>query len=63
MACETNQESMADVDLKVNGQKVELNPFIQGFISETVTGMLKSLRGVNGIDTVDMKITKKTKST
>ena len=63
MACETNQESMADVDLKVNGQKVELNPFIQGFISETVTGMLKSLRGVNDIDTVDLKITKKTKST
>lgn len=34
------------VILKVNGKRVALNPFLQGFMKETVFGMLKSLKGV-----------------
>ena len=61
MVCETNQESTADVKLKVNGQEIELNSFIMGFISETVTGMIKPLRGVDNIETVELKISRKAK--
>jgi len=51
----------ADADLKVNGKKVELNNFVQNFFSETVIGMIKSLRGVDVIETIELKISKKRK--
>ena len=61
MACETNQEPTASVELKVNGEEVELNPFVTNFISETVKGMIKPLRGVNNVETVELKISRKAK--
>lgn len=61
MACEANQKPTAWVELEVNDKEVELNSFIQNFILETVTGMVKSLRGVNKIDTISLKISRKPK--
>ena len=62
IACEPNQKPVANVDLKVNGERVKLNNFVQDFISQTVTGMVKSLRGVGDIETIDLNISKKTKN-
>ena len=59
MACDLNQKSETDTELTVNGEKIELNDFVQGFISQTVIGMAKSLRGVDNIETIDLKISKK----
>ena len=59
MACVPNQNHVAVVELTVNGEKVELNDFVQGFISQTVIGMAGSLRGVDNIETIDLKISTK----
>ncbi len=56
-----NQEPIARAELKVNGKEVKLNNFAESFISQTVIGMVKSLRGVGNIETVDLRISKKSK--
>ncbi len=61
MACETNQKPTAHAELKVNGKEIELNNFAQNFISQTVIGMVKSLRGVGHVETINLKISKKIK--
>ncbi len=61
MACEANQEPTARAQLKVNGKEIELNNFVQNLISETIIGMVKSLRGVDDIETVSLKVSPKTK--
>ena len=61
MACETKRNSAFAVELTVDGNKIELNDFVTDFISETVAGMLKSLRDVGDIETVDLKISRKPK--
>ena len=43
MVHDANQKSAANAELAVNGEKVELNDFVQGFISQTLIGMVKSL--------------------
>ena len=53
MECKSKQESNFSVELEVNGQKIELNMFVEGFMSQTVIGMVKSLRGVDRIETID----------
>ncbi len=57
--CESNQKSAARVELKVNGKETELNNFVENFISQTVIGMVSSLRGVGDIKTIDLQISKK----
>jgi len=47
-----------ETDLTVNGKKVELNSFVQNFIGQAIVGMLMSLRGVDDIQSVDLKISK-----
>jgi hypothetical protein len=54
-----NQEPIARAELKVNGKEIKLNNFAESFISQTVIGMVKSLRGVGDIETVDLRISKK----
>ncbi len=54
----TNQKPAANAELAVNGEKVKLNNFVQGFISQTLIGMIKSLRGVGDIETIELKISK-----
>jgi hypothetical protein len=36
-----------------------LNSFVEGFFSQAIIGMLKSLRGVDDIKTINVKIQKK----
>ncbi len=62
MTCDANQKSVTNADLTINGEKIELNSFVEGFISQTIIGMVKSLRGVDNIETIDLKISKKAKS-
>ena len=61
MVCEANQKPTARVELKVNGKEIELNNFAQNFISQTVIGMVKSLRGVGDIETISLKVSRKAK--
>ena len=58
MGCDTNQEPLANAELVINGEKVALNDFLQGLISESLIGMVKSLRGVGEIETIELKISK-----
>lgn len=62
MVCDVNQKPAVNVDLTINGEKVDLNNFVQGFISETVIGMVRSLRGVGDIETIELKVSKKIES-
>jgi hypothetical protein len=52
---------MAQVWLKVNGKEIKLNNFVQGLISETVIGMVKSLHGVGNIETISLTVSRKAK--
>ena len=45
--------------LLINGEKIELNTFVEGFISRTIIGMVKSLRGVDRIETINLKVSTK----
>ena len=58
MVCERNPEPTLQTDLTVNGKKIELNAFVQGFIGRAIIGMLASLRGVGDIQTVSLEISK-----
>ena len=60
MHCEPDQKPALKTELKVNGQEIELNNFVQGFVGLAVTGMLKSLKGVADVQTVALNITKPT---
>jgi hypothetical protein len=62
MVCEANQKPAVNVDLTINGERVDLNNFVQGFISETVIGMVRSLRGVGDIETIELKVSRKIES-
>ena len=58
MVCEPESELMANVELKVNGEEVALNDFVQEFVAQTLIGMVKSLRGVGEVKAIDLKISK-----
>ena len=59
MTCESECPIKDSVALEVNGEAIELNSFVQGFIAQTVKGMISSLRGVMKTETVSIKITRK----
>jgi hypothetical protein len=59
MVCEPEQKAVAGVELKVNGEEIELNSFAQNIISQAVIGMVKSLRGVGEVETINLKISRK----
>ena len=56
MVCETNQKPIAQTELKVNDKKIELNNFVQNLFSQTVIGMVKSLRGVSDVETISLSV-------
>ena len=62
MACNSNKEPIVSAQLWVNGAEIELNNFVKNCISQTVFGMVTSLRGVSNIETIELKISKKLKS-
>ncbi len=57
--CETSQESIFRVELRINDEKIELNSFVEGIISQTIIGMVKPLRGVGEVETLNIKVSKK----
>ncbi len=59
MTCESECPIKDSVVLEVNGEAVELNGFVQGFIAQTVRGMVSSLRGVAKTEAISVKITRK----
>ena len=59
MVCEPNQKPTACIELKVNGKEIELNSFAQSIISQTVIGMVKSLRGVGDVEKISLKVSRK----
>ena len=59
MTCESECPIKDSVVLEVNGEVVELNGFVQGFIAQTVKGMVSSLRGVAKPEAISVKITRK----
>ena len=56
-----NQEPIARAELKVNGKEIKLNNFVENFISQTVIGMVKSLRGVGDVEAINLRVSKKPK--
>jgi len=58
MAHEIIQKPSANAKLTVNGETVELNDFVQNFISQTLIGMVSSLQGVGNIGTIELKVSK-----
>ena len=45
-----------EVVLKVNGKKIPLNPFVRGFLTHTIRGMLTSLKGCDAVSTIDLHV-------
>lgn len=52
MACERDQKPVLKTELKVNGQEIELNIFVQDSVGLSVTGMIKSLKGVADVQRI-----------
>lgn len=48
------EENMAKISIKVNGKQIQLTEFPADFIKNTITGMLKSLKGVKDIKKVEI---------
>lgn len=44
------------ITIKVNGEEIPLSEFPQEFIKNTLKGMLKSLKGVDEIKTVEIHL-------
>ena len=61
MSCEPKQESEYKAELNVNGESIELNSFVENFISQAVAGMVKPLRGVGDVETITLKISRQAK--
>lgn len=59
MSCRDANKFSGSVELRVNEKEVELNGFVQNLIAETVTGIVRSLRGVADIDTIRLDVSKK----
>ena len=49
-------ENMEKISIKVNGKQIHLTEFPADFIRNTITGMLKSLKGVEKINRVEINI-------
>ena len=46
----------APISLIVDGQKIDLKPFIENLIRDGVTGMIKSLKGCSGAKEIELRI-------
>jgi hypothetical protein len=44
------------VDLKVNGDPIKMDYFVEGFLDHTVRGMLAALEGTSELRTLELKV-------
>lgn len=58
MTCDGDQRATVRAELRVNGQTIELNEFVQGFMGLAVMGMVMSLRGVNEVETLRFDVSR-----
>lgn len=49
---------MSEISLKVNGKKIPLTEFPSEFITNTIYGMVKSLKGVDEVKELELIIKK-----
>jgi len=49
-------KNMTKINIKVNGKEIPISEFPSDFIKNTICGMIKSLKGVDEIKTVEIKI-------
>jgi len=47
-----------DVEIRVNGKRVPINPFVQEIIGNAVLGMVSSLKKIGEIGVVELRISK-----
>lgn len=52
-------ESKEEATLFVNDSHIPLSPFVRSFVSETVKGMVSTLKGVETLNKIDLWIRKK----
>jgi hypothetical protein len=50
-----NNKKCPKVELKVNGKKVALNPFVKELLFSAISGLIKPLRGIKSIKTISLK--------
>ncbi len=50
------QRREEEILLKVNGRVIPLNPFVKGFLTNAVTGMVASLKGCSGARVIDLHL-------
>jgi molybdopterin-guanine dinucleotide biosynthesis protein B len=51
---ERNDKMSSNIELKINGEKIPLTEFPEEFIINTIIGMVKSLKGVDEIDELEL---------
>jgi hypothetical protein len=52
-----NQKDEAQVELKINGVDVEINPFVHEVIKNVTLGLVSSLRLEKEVEKIELKIT------
>ena len=58
MTCDPDRQPEFHVNLTVNDSEIELNDFVQSFLSRTLMGMLQSLRGVSDVQSASLMLRK-----
>lgn len=51
-----SQQGTGSVSVRVNGEELPLNHFVQGFIACTVEGMISALKGSTEPRTIDIHL-------
>ena len=49
-------QKKGNVEVTVNGKDIPLTPFPNDIISNTLVGMVSSLRGIEDIDSIDISV-------
>ena len=44
------------MEIEINGKQIYISPFVQNIIKNTIFGMVSSLKGVNKVNTINIKI-------
>jgi hypothetical protein len=56
---EVKMKESYQTKLWVNKKDIELNPFVEQFVAGTVTGGMRTLKGVEAVRTIELKVLKR----